>query len=62
MDNVPAPFRIGSSESSESLSDHSYCYSDEFTEEPAEYDPQVSSRDHFNVIKMNALLGTMSTI
>jgi len=41
MDNAPAPFRIGSSESSGNVSDNSSC-SENFTGEPAEYDPQVS--------------------
>lgn len=44
MDNVqqPIPFRVGSSDSSENLSDKSYRYAESFTGEPAEYDPQVS--------------------
>ncbi|CAI6367021.1 unnamed protein product [Macrosiphum euphorbiae] len=41
MDSVPTPFCIGSSESSGNLSDNS-CYSENFTGEPAEYDPQLT--------------------
>ncbi|XP_022169816.1 uncharacterized family 31 glucosidase KIAA1161 isoform X3 [Myzus persicae] len=41
MDSVPTPFCIGSNESSGNLSDNS-CYSENFTGEPAEYDPQLT--------------------
>ncbi|XP_050525580.1 myogenesis-regulating glycosidase [Daktulosphaira vitifoliae] len=38
---MSVPFRIGSSESSGDLSNHSWCIGD-YTEEPAEYEPQLT--------------------
>lgn len=49
MDAVSThPFRIGSSDSSGNLSDNS-SYSENFTREPPEYDPQVSQTLSYDI-------------